>query len=108
MCSKHKKHRLAQIKADLYKSTKELFRDDAAEVQNDLANKAEQALAHEETKKDEPRSKVSKRTESVLTSTTTDVNTIHIEINDNNDKNNINYYDNDYDDEDYDYDSDKD
>ncbi len=35
------------IKAELYKSTKELFRDDASEVGNDLLNTAEAALAEE-------------------------------------------------------------
>lgn len=68
ICSKHKQHRLAQIKADLYKSTKELLRDDASVVGNDLINSAEAALAQKTTEKENEKTTLtvlSKRTESI-------------------------------------------
>ena len=41
------------IKAELYKSTKELFRDDASEVGNELMNTADAALAEAALEKKE-------------------------------------------------------
>ena len=84
MCSKHKQHRLAQIKADLYKSTKELLREDAANVHNDLINTAEQALTADQNKKEET-IKVVKRSETSMTSNTNitepiEANTNQVEV----------------------------
>jgi len=63
-CTKHKKHRLAQIKADLYKTSKDLFGNDD-QTGNDLVAEAEAALKEvpkEEKNNDGSSSSFSKRT----------------------------------------------